>query len=94
MIGDFGLTDSELFPLLDEAGAGMLRRLREHPHAPRYNWNTGERLDAAALARVREFAAQLETAQCSWAPGKLPDWLPEFVRHCRADVPFYRSRAD
>ena len=88
----FGLSDAELFPLLDEAGREMLRRLREHPHAPRYNWLTGERLSAAGLARVREFAAEISTERNSGSAGDPPAWVAEFVRTCRSEVPFYRGR--
>lgn len=88
---DFGLSDRQLFPLLDDAAASLLRRLREHPHAPRYNWKTGERLDAAALRRVREFAGGLKNALPRTA-GALPPWVMPFVRDCRRTVPFYRNR--
>ena len=91
MAGDFGLSDAELFPLLDDAGREMLRGLREHPHAPRYNWRNGERLDAAGLKRVREFAARVPQP---WSAEQVPSSLLEFFRSCRRDVPFYRQRAD
>ena len=85
---DFGLSDEQLFPLLDEAGRETLRKLREHPHAPRYNWRTGERLDQAGLARVRAFADELGRPRVS--EGRMPDWVPDFVRRCRDEVPYYR----
>src|SRR5262245_2438002 len=72
----------------------MLLRLREHPHAPRFNHPGGERLDAPALARVRSYAEELKTGRVGWRPGELPDWLWRFVEFCRRDVPFFRRRPD
>src|SRR6185369_16140422 len=91
-MNDFGLSDSELFPLLDETGAANLRRLREHPHGPRYNWRTGERLDAAGLANVRAYAESVRSSRTPWNVGALPPWVTPFVQTCRRDVPFYRER--
>lgn len=91
---EFGLSDAELFPLLGERGEAMLRRLREHPHAPRYNWRTGERLTAEMLAGVRDFAAKVRAPRESWGVGRIPKWLPAFLARCRDQVPFYRERRE
>jgi len=85
------LSDDRLFPLLDEDGRRLLRRLREHPHAPRYNYRTGERLNQASLASVRAYAQQLSTERRGWQFGQLPPWLPPFLARCRREVPFYRG---
>jgi phenylacetate-CoA ligase len=89
---DRPLTDEQRFPLLTEEGRRMLRWLQEHPRAPRYNHRCGDRLDAAALQRVRDYAAALDTAKRGWTREAPPDWLPEFTRFCLAEVPFYRRR--
>jgi phenylacetate-CoA ligase len=86
------VTDQDLFPLLSDAGRRVLRRLREHPAAPRYNYRTGERLTAAGLAAVRAYAGRLGTGRVGWRPGGLPPWLPPFVAFCRREVPFHRRR--
>src|SRR5688500_10613983 len=91
-VNDFGLGDQELFPLLDEASAANLRRLREHPHAPRYNWRTGERVTSAGLANVRTYAERVASQRTPWEAGRLPPWVMPFVATCRRDVPFYRAR--
>lgn len=88
------LTERRRFPLLTDAGREMLRRLREHPHGPRFNYDCGERLDAAGLANVRDYAARLTTGRVGWRFREVPGWLDEFVRNCRDGVPFYRDRAD
>jgi phenylacetate-CoA ligase len=89
---DFGLSEAELFPRLDAAGARLLRRLREHPHAPRWNWRTGERLTDEGLLAVRAFADRVRAAGPVPA-GALPPWVLPFVRTAERDVPFYRDRA-
>ncbi|MFA6959075.1 MAG: AMP-binding protein [Thermoanaerobaculia bacterium] len=85
-----GLTDRERFPLLDEEGARMLSRLRQHPHAPRFNLRTGDRLDAAMLERVRRWEAAQRESSPRWLPGQPPDWVEPFAAQALADVPIYR----
>jgi phenylacetate-CoA ligase len=70
----------------------MLRRLQQHPHAPRWTYQCGERLDAAGLADVQAFAARQRSEPRGWAFGRPPAWVVEFVDRCRRDVPFYRDR--
>jgi phenylacetate-CoA ligase len=88
------LDDDTLFPLQTDATRATLKRLREHPHAPIYNWRTGERLTAVGLENVREYARRLNAGPRGHRPGELPPWLVEFVRYCRREVPFHRTRAD
>jgi phenylacetate-CoA ligase len=89
---DGPLTDTDRFPLLTDAGRRLLTRLREHPHAPRWNFRCGERLTAAGLEGVRAYAGALRTGRGGWRPGGLPAWVPDHVERCRRDVPFYRRR--
>jgi phenylacetate-CoA ligase len=91
-MNDFGLTDAELFPLLDKTSRENLRRLREHPHAPRYNWRTGERLTTDGLANVRAYAQRVKAERPVWRAGELPPWVMPFVERCRREVPFYREQ--
>jgi phenylacetate-CoA ligase len=88
------LSDDRLFPLMTDASRRLLKRLREHPHAPRYNWRTGERLTAAGLANVGAYAEKVQSDRKGWRFGELPPWLVEFIRACRRDVPFHRQRGD
>jgi phenylacetate-CoA ligase len=86
------LTESERFPLLTDSGRAMLRRLHQHPHAPRWTYQCGERLDADGLADVRAFAVRQRAERRGWRPGATPAWVPEFIERCRQGVPFYRTR--
>jgi phenylacetate-CoA ligase len=91
---DQPLTEEQRFPLLTPSGRRVLRRLQEHPHAPRYNFRAGERLTAEGLARVRAYGEGLRTQGIGWQVGELPPWLPPFVAFCRREVPFYRRWLD
>lgn len=89
---DQPLTDADRFPLLTDRSREMLRRLRQHPHAPRWTYLCGERLDAAGLANVQAFAQRQRAERRSWKFGETPAWVAEFIESCRRDVPFYRDR--
>ena len=68
----------------------MLEFLREHPHAPIFRNESGNRLTADDVMRVREFEREVQSAQIGWRPGELPLWLGDFEEHCLSNVPFYR----
>lgn len=88
------MTDHDRYPLLTDAGRRMLLRLREHPHAPRYNFPGGERLTADGLAQVRRYAERQRTQRHGWTADASPAWLADFLAACRRDVPAYRRRPD
>lgn len=89
---DNGPTDAERYPTLTEAGARMLRRLREHPAAPVFRNRSGNRLTHDDLAAVRAFEAETLDAPVAWSPGRPPDWIGPFVRECHVQVPAFRQR--
>jgi phenylacetate-CoA ligase len=68
----------------------MLEFLREHPHAPIYRNQSGNRLTTEDITRVRAFEAEVASSDVGWRPGELPLWLGDFVERCLAEVPFYR----
>jgi phenylacetate-CoA ligase len=80
---------TDRFPLLTDSGARLLRKLEDHPCAPRYTHPGVNRLTRAGLERAREFAVELQSLP-SWQPGQVPAWLVEFVEHCYREVPLYR----
>jgi len=81
---------SDRFPLITEEGHRLLRRLEEHPHAPRYTHPGYNRLTAEGLRRAKAFAAELRASPPLWRHGEVPAWLPEFVAWCYREAPFYR----
>ena len=86
------LTDDERFPLMDEVGRAMLKRLRENPAAPKYNYHCGEKLSAVGLEKVRTVATTIKDAPTRWRSGGYPEWLAEYTEFCHREIPFYRER--
>lgn len=83
-------TDAERYPTIGEDGRRMLRFLREHPHAPIYRNESGNRLSADDIERVRAFEREVLDATFGWSEGTRPAWLDAHVARCYAEVPFYR----
>lgn len=86
------LSEAERFPLLTPRGRQYLQAMRQHAHAPMWNWPNGEQLNSAGLERVRRFAEQLTQLDLvnDWAE---PVWLAAFADRCLQSVPFYRQRS-
>jgi phenylacetate-CoA ligase len=84
------VTDAERYPTLTEDGREMLQFLREHPHAPIYRNESGNRLTAEDIERVRNFEKEVLAAEVDWRAENPPAWLDDFVERCFAEVPFYR----
>src|SRR4030095_524862 len=84
------ITDAERYPTLSDAGREMLEFLREHPHAPIFRNESGNRLLATDVEQVREFERKVLTDEAGWRPGQQPAWLREFIERALAEVPFYR----
>ena len=85
-------TDAERYPTLSAAGMAMLRRLREHPAAPRFHNRSGNRLLASEVEELRRYECDIATAPFAWSPGCPPPWLPSFLARVFAQVPHYRAR--
>jgi phenylacetate-CoA ligase len=78
-------------PLLDDASRATLRRLREHPHAPRFRNATGSRLrseDLDALAHAERVALHDPTPE----PLQPPAWIDHYVEYVTRTVPYFRNR--
>lgn len=86
------LTENQRFPWLTEDGRQLLHHLMQHPHAPRFNHQCGDRLTASGLERVRAFERELRQPRKVWKADEVPVWLPSFAARCLAEVPFYRKR--
>src|ERR1051326_6473299 len=82
--------DAERYPTLTEAGRRMLEFLREHPSAPIFRNESGNRLTAEDVACVRQLEREAQAADVGWLPGEVPAWVRDFMEQCLSDVPFYR----
>jgi phenylacetate-CoA ligase len=83
-------TDAERFPTLSEEGARLLSWMREHPSAPRFRNESGNRLTADDVAALRAFERDTLDATLDPVPGREPAWLAGFIHDVYADVPHYR----
>lgn len=84
-------SDADRYPLLSEAGQRMIQRLREHPNAPFYRNQSGNRLDATDLAYAKQATVQVLSAEIDWNYQHLPNWLPSYLTDTLQQVPRYRE---
>jgi phenylacetate-CoA ligase len=84
-------TDMERYPTLSEAGRDVMKFMREHPQAPIFRNQSGNRLTADDIVIVQKFERDIARQAVAWRCGGEPDWLKEFVEKTLADVPYYRS---
>jgi phenylacetate-CoA ligase len=83
--------DGERYPTLTQDGHAMLRRMREHPAAPRFRNESGNRLLADEVVQLRCYEQEMLVAPMEWRPGVPPAWMPAFVEQVQAQVPYYRA---
>jgi len=81
----------ERFPTLSAAGQRMLDFMRDHPHAPIYRNDSGNRLLAHEIALVHSFEDDVATADVGWTPGQPPVWVRDFIAETFRTVPHYRA---
>jgi len=82
--------DLAFCPTLTEHGQRMLDFLREHPAAPRFSNQSGNRLLAAEVDALRGFVRDVQAAEVGWPRDGKPAWLAGFVRETCRDVPAHR----
>lgn len=87
---DPALSDAERAPLMTAEARSFLNRLREHPCAPEFNHQCGDRLDAAAIERIAAWEADLHRQRPRWRHAEVPAWLAVFAASAQASVPFHR----
>ncbi len=84
-------TDEQRHPTLSPKGRQMLQRLREHPHAPVYRNQTGNKLLPDEVGRVRAFEDAVQAARIDWTQERPPGWLADFAAQTFREVPHYRA---
>lgn len=85
------IRDEQRYPTLTNAGRDMLKFLREHPHAPIYRNESGNRLSAEDVEQAHQFERTALVTGPHWPTGGIPGWVVGFVERCFRDVPFYRA---
>lgn len=83
--------DRDYCPTLSPSGQAMLDFLREHPAAPIYRNQSGNRLLADEVAQLRDFEREVLCSTVGWPKDGQPDWLGEFVARTYAEVPHFRA---
>lgn len=69
----------------------MLAFLLEHPAAPLFRNESGNRLLADEVDELRAFEQEVAAARVGWPRGGHPDWLAGYVQQVFEDVPHYRQ---
>jgi phenylacetate-CoA ligase len=85
-------TDAERYPTLSQEGRRLLQRMREHPAAPIFRNQSGNRLLAEEVTQLRAYEQQVMAARFEWQPGVPPPWLAGFLDAVHAQVPYFRAR--
>lgn len=85
------LTEEQRYPTLTPKGRQMLLRLREHPHAPLYRNQSGNRLMPDEVQKVRAFEDEVQAARIDWTQDHPPAWLGKFAAQAFREVPHYRA---
>ena len=70
----------------------VLKRLKEHADAPRWNYSSGDHLDKADLARLARFKQDLRDGRKKREPGRLPEPVRKRLDALRSKVPSFRRR--
>lgn len=82
----------ERVPLADAPAAARVKRLREHPGAPRFNHDTGDRLLAGDLSLLDRFARELSAGRGPAAPGAPSEAMLSRLAELAGRVPSWRAR--
>lgn len=86
------LTDEERFPLLDDLS--FLNALRQDVFAPKFNFKSGDRLDAVQLSKVHSHKIKYYNGKVFWNEGQTPGWINDYLKWCLETVPFYQNKGN
>jgi phenylacetate-CoA ligase len=84
------VSDAERYPTLTDQGRRLIEFMREHPNAPVYRNQSGNRLTAEDVARVQAFEHEVLSSDVGWSFASIPAWLDRFIDRCFEATPFYR----
>ncbi len=78
-------------PLITEAGYRLLQKITQHPHAPKWNYEVGDRVIAVDLQNVELFRAALHAERTPWSIGP-PPRIREWITSILDRVALFRER--
>ena len=84
------LTDEERFPLLDDLS--FLNALRQDAFAPKFNFKSGDRLNASQLLKIQSHKKKYYNKKVFWSEKQAPVWVNDYVKWCLKTVPFYENK--
>jgi phenylacetate-CoA ligase len=86
------LTDAERFPLLDDLS--FLNALKQDAFAPKFNFKSGDRLNAVQLSKVKSYKNKYYDKKIFWNEEQTPIWLNDYLNWCLSTVPFYQNKGN
>lgn len=81
----------ERYPNITNAGKEMLKKMREHPSAPLYRNESGNRLTKKDLDEVIAYDEYIQNESIKWKPNHEPVWAKPFINKLVQEVPFYKK---
>lgn len=81
-------TDGDRYPTLSTAGRKLLDAMREHPNAPIFRNQSGNRLLAEDIEQLEAFEASLGDPP---AGNAIPDWVSGCIARAYTNIPHYRN---
>jgi phenylacetate-CoA ligase len=84
------LTDEERFPLLHDLS--FLNTLKQDALAPKFNFKSGDRLNAVQLSKVHSLKKKYYNESVFWNEEQTPVWVNDYLKWCLATVPFYKNK--
>lgn len=82
--------DADFCPTLSDVGRKMLAFMREHPAAPIFRNESGNRLLAAEVQALHAFEQDVAVAPVGWPRGGHPEWLGSHVQQVFDEVPHFQ----
>jgi phenylacetate-CoA ligase len=79
-------------PLIKTSGVKLIKRMREHPDAPRWNHEAGDRIDGEGLKALKAFERGLRTRRVRPKPGSPSGEMIEWVKALRPGVLSFNQR--
>jgi phenylacetate-CoA ligase len=83
-------SDADFCPTLTDAGRKMLAFMREHPAAPIFRNQSGNRLLAPEVQALHAFEHDAAAAPVGWPRGGHPEWLGGHVQQVFEEVPHFQ----